>query len=154
MSSTPTQRPNDPRQLEVLIQELEARYTELFQFIELSVRADPETEASQAMAFERQIAELFEETRARLDLFLELVRPWPERRDSYPPELAARADKFMQLLERGFSTMNQQVQLRTGDIEERMTRIQQDLKDLDKKRRAAQGYMQNSRRISRVEHKA
>jgi hypothetical protein len=154
MSSTPTQRPNDPKQLEVLIQELEARYTELFQFIELSVRADPETEASQAMAFERQIAELFEETRARLDLFLELVRPWPERRATYPPELAARADKFMQLLEKGFSTMNQQVQLRTGDIEERMVRIQQDLRDLDKKRRGAQGYMQNSGRISRVEHKA
>ena len=67
MSSTPTQRPSDPRQLEVLIQELEARYTELFQFIELSVRADPETEASQAMAFERQIAELFEEMRAEVN---------------------------------------------------------------------------------------
>ncbi len=154
MSSSPTQRPNDPKQLELLIQELESHYTDLFLFIEQSVRADPETEASQAMAFQRQIAELFEETRVRMDLFLELVRPWPERRASYPPELAARADKFMQLLEKGFSTMNQQVQLRTGDIEERLVKIQQDLKDLDKKRRGAQGYLQNSGRPSRVEHKA
>jgi len=151
---SPAQRPNDPTQLELLIQELEARYTDLFLFIEQSVRADPETEASQAMAFQRQIEELFEETRTRMDLFRELVHPWAQRRATYPPELAARTDNFMQLLEKGCKTLNQQVLLRTGDIEERLARLQQDLKELDKKRRGAQGYLQNTPRSSRVEHKA
>jgi len=154
MTPSDTPQPNDPKRLELLIQDLESRYTDLFLFIEQSVRADPDTEASQAMAFQRQIAELFEETQASMDLFLELVRPWPERRAAYPPELAARVDKFMQLLEKGFTTLNQQVQLRVVDIEDRLGKLQQDLKDLDKKRKGVQGYLQAGPYRNNLESKA
>jgi hypothetical protein len=153
MTPPPSNR-DDPVLLEAFLNDAQKTYANLLALIEHSLQADPETEASQAMAFQAQIAELMAESRVRLDALNDAIRPWDERRGRFPPDLAARVDRFFELLETGLKGLQSQVSHRLAGIEERRAELRQAIEKLSEQRRGVQGYRQKDPRSKRLRHKA
>jgi predicted nucleic acid-binding Zn-ribbon protein len=131
---------NDPKLLESILQDTQDTYAQLLVLIEQSVQSDPETQASQAMAFEAQIDDLMQQADAQLTVLRKQIEPWSERRKAYPPELAAKVEKFLSLLEKGLTGIKSQVDHRVADLEERREEIQKSLAEISQQRKGLQGY--------------
>ena len=131
---------DDPKLLESILQDTQDTYAQLLVLIESSVQSDPETQASQAMAFQAQIDELMLQADARLALLRKHIEPWSERRKVYPPELSAKVEKFLALLEKGLTGIKSQVDHRVEDLKQRREAIKKTLEETGQQRKGLQGY--------------
>lgn len=142
----PAPHPTEPDLLRALVEDLRQGYTQLLALVDHSLIADPQSEASQALAFQDQIRGLMAETQARLGLLIETIRPWDERRRAYPAELADGVDTFLALLEKGLRGVQSRLDHRQRDIEQRMAAMRQSMVALNQKRQGVQGYRQQDTR--------
>ena len=106
------------------------------------------------MAFQGQIDRLMGETETRLRLLLEAIAPWDERRKTYPPDLAAEVDRFLELLEKGLTGIQTRLGHRVEDIESRLAKMRENMDSLSQKREGVQGYRQPNTRLKGFDKKA
>ena len=154
--AAPLSKPDrdDPALLRQTIADLKTSSAQLLALVEHSLRADPEKEASQSLAFGGQIRELLQKIDTRLGLLLERIAPWPERRAAFPAELAAEVDAFLALLGAGLEAMQKQLRHRVGDIEHRMAEIKKNLTRLGRQGQAVRNYKQGGTTPRRINKKA
>jgi cell pole-organizing protein PopZ len=131
---------NDPQIIEAILQDTQDTYAQLLALIENSVQSDPETQASQAMAFQAQIDDLMQQADARLATLRQHIEPWSERRKAYTPDLAAKVEKFLSLLEKGLIGIKSQLDHRVEDLKQRREAIQKTLDETGQQRKGLQGY--------------
>jgi len=137
-----TPPPPDAHLLEALLNDAQDAHARLLALLEHTLQADLDSDAQQALAFQPQIEALMAEAGARLDALQAHILPWPERRRLYPAELAARVDRYLELLLKGLRGLQAQLDRRMGDLEERRRELRQALEQLDRQRKGLKGYKQ------------
>lgn len=145
---------NDPALLRQTVEDLKTAYTQLFGYVEHSLAADPETAASQALAFGGQIRQLMEEIDIRLGVLLERIEPWDERRALFAPDLVAEVDRFIAILSTGLAALQEQLRHRVADIEHRMADIKKNLARLGQQQQGVRGYKPSGKPTKRIDRKA
>lgn len=144
---------DDSALLRQTVENLKTAYAELFAFVEHSLEADPETAASQALAFGGQIRQLMQEIDIRLGVLLKRIDPWDERRALFAADLVAEVDRFLALLGPGLAALQEQLRHRVADIEHRMADIKKSLSRLGQQSQAVHGYKAGGTPAKRIHKK-
>ena len=153
-SPSPSPHLDDPALLRQAVADLKTVYAQLLALVEHSLSADPEEEASQAIAFEAQIGQLLREADLRLGLLHERIDPWAERRRLFDPDLAAEVDAFLSSLAAGLGALQTQLRHRTADLDRRMADIKENLARLGRQQHGVRGYRQGDAKAKRIDSKA
>ncbi len=144
---------DDPVFLRSVLGDLRDAYARLLALVEQSLQTDPETDPEAVQVFQPQIQQLMEETDTRMGILMEFIRPWEDRRKVFPPELVAEIDRFMELLEKGLTTVKGQLDARVEDLQQRQKQVRQALDELNQKRQGVPGYRQKDPQSKLVNRK-
>jgi len=128
--------------LRAMLEDCRQNFAQLFVLMEQGLKADPLREASQALAFEKQIEELMQVANVHLGNLRQQIFPWDERRAEFSPELVEEVDQFLALLEEGLQGIEKLRSAREVDVRQKHDEIRKNLEQLNSQREGLGGYKQ------------
>ena len=117
-------------------------YANLLTLIERTLQGAVDEEVEKEDVFAEAVADWMSQADTRLAALRERLEPWSQRRRLYPPELAERVDRFLDLLGKGLLGLQAHVAYRTREIQRMLSEAREALQKLNSQRAGFQGYRQ------------